>query len=206
MKMFLPGVVLGVSLMGSVAEAAVVRFEADGFDNQGNTVQSVEWKMPLSRFNPSLGNLISAELSIFGGSYSAVYGLGTVDGNTEVTTAFTFVSVDILGYGTYSSDTYTTTCTAPLGGVCYADAMASAAGFFRFFVHPDDLQLFAGVGTVDVTVSYLGLQSSVEVDVEYTYAPPTNPDPVAPVPLPATGGLLLAAAGGLALMRRRKAA
>jgi hypothetical protein len=126
-----------------------------------------------------------------------------LNGKTGVTTALTSVSADIGGYNSAAFGSGTAECTAPIGGECQVEAEAWAGEFFSSFVHPEDLGLFIGGGTVDVAIRYDGRWSTVNIFVEYTYYPPTNPDPVAPVPIPAAGGLILAAVGGLALLRRR---
>jgi hypothetical protein len=55
-----------------------------------------------------------------------------------------------------------------------------------------------GPGTLPVQVTFFDTGAVVNLSVTYTYD-----EAVAPVPLPAAGGLVLAGLGGLALLRRR---
>jgi hypothetical protein len=62
--MMLSALAVGVALMGSTAEAAVIAFSEYGSDFNVYREPSVTWHMPLPKFDPSLGNLGAVELVV----------------------------------------------------------------------------------------------------------------------------------------------
>lgn len=187
-----------VNLVGT-AEAATVYsyYESPSSLPNGGT------SFKMSKFDSRIGTLVSAYLHYEGEVIDRQSSFTLAPGSTATVTARAelLLTLGVLSFG--SGEINTQTCTAPdtnEGCYVYADAYAWLSNWSRPLAL--DPKLFSGRGFVDGEFSVIGNHSNgFGFFVEYNYEPT-----VATVPLPAGGGLLMVGLGGLAMLRRKRAA
>jgi len=191
MKTVLAGLALSATLMTGAAEAATVSFFGSSPFGEDFTI---------GRFDTALGTLTGVAIDLFAEAYhpvteSAGFG-GTVTVNSQSSIKMIFAGLEFS-----DSDSKKDSCTAPDDDLCVASATARAEIKIFGDVSPDfGLVSGDGPGTLPVEVTFFE-SGSVNLSVTYTYD-----EGVAPVPLPAAGGPMLAGLGGLALLRGRAGA
>jgi hypothetical protein len=189
MKTVLAGLALSATLMTGAAEAATVSFLGSSPFGEDFTI---------GRFDTGLGTLTGVVIDLFAEAYNPVTE-SAFDGDTVTVISQASIKVTFAGLEFSDSDSKTEACSAPESELCVASASARAEIKFIGDVFPDfALVSGGGPGTLPVQVTFFDTGAVVNLSVTYTYD-----EAVAPVPLPAAGGLVLAGLGGLALLRRR---
>lgn len=193
MKKSMAALALSAALMTGAAQAATVSFTAESPIGNDFTI---------GRFDTGLGTLTGVAIDLYAtasaidAKYNFLFSNLTFTASADIKVIFAG-----LEFSDHASEYASYFC-----GLCSVEVTATAIIDVSGEVYPD-FGLVSGVGPgtlpVDLTVSVAPFldYSYATLAVTYTYD-----EAVAPVPLPAAGGLMLAGLGGLALLRRRAGA
>ena len=194
MKKSTAALALSAALMTGAAQAATVSFTA--VSPRGND-------FTIGRFDTGLGTMTGVAIDLF--ATARAFDIEEGNGYFPVT-ASAYIDIKVMFAGLEFSDHASGSASYNCGFFCYVTAIAVATIDVSGDVYPD-FGLVSGVGPgtlpVDLTFSFDPWADSHYATLAVTY---TYDEPVAPVPLPAAGGLMLAGLGGLALLRRRTGA
>lgn len=171
--------------MGAAASASTIFYDGEIFSDGG-----------IPQFAASLGTLQSAAVTLVGDGAS---GGGILCPDDQYSAFYDVtLTVDLLGETLGSGNSFGFECTEE--GEIFEWVVPVSFTAPRFF-DGADLAPFIGTGLLSVpgTVGTGLSYGYVFYDVTYSFTQ------VAPVPLPASGGLLIAALGGAAALRRRRA-
>jgi hypothetical protein len=186
MRAMMFAIALGAAVPGGGAKAATVSFTGS---SNGSDIT-------LSPFDTSLGTLTGVEFAARASSDASDVEFAQY-GHIATATASASISVAFLGEFEFDSAFQTFTCTSTFIP-CNVIAIADASVFVRNFLDNQYFHLVSGPGPVIADFTFVGDVATANASIIYTYD-------VATVPLPATGGMLLAGLGALALRRRRAA-
>lgn len=177
---------LGAVPLTSAASAATLTFSGSGTGS-----------FNLGKFDAALGTLQSATFDYYGSATEADSAFSAGPGDTATASASASIKIVFAGLTFEDSGVDTQTCTSNVGE-CSVDAIADAIIVGSVSNPLLDLALLTGSGFALVEV-FGSPSAGADASITYTY------NPVAAVPLPAGGGLLIAGLGGLAALRRRRA-
>ncbi len=209
MKNSIAGLAFSAALIAGAAEGATITY----------TTTSTGEDFEFSAFDANLGTLTDVVFEIEGTVNYLEADLVWSDVPEELNptttraTAFASLEVSLIGHTFIAEATDSTWCTYPHHWMdCYdLDAVADLSVSVS---KPSLIPMVTAWSpwTLPVDVTFVG-EGAVTVSITYTYdekalTPDDNGsvDQIAPVPLPAAGGMLLAGLGGLSLLRRRRAA
>ncbi len=191
---------LGLATIAGAVQAKTISFYSSADANAPNGV--TKFKMP--KFDPRFGTLTSAYFYYEGEVIDRQSSFTLAPGSKATVIAHAELSITLGSLSFGSGEINSQTCTAPdTNEGCYVDADAYAwlSNLYRP-IAPLDPILFSGRGYVYGESYIIGNMSrGLSFQLDYNYEPF-----VSAVPLPAGGGLLMVGLGGLAMLRRKRAA
>lgn len=186
MRAMMFAIALGAAVPGGGAKAATVSFTGSSHGSD----------IVLSPFDTSLGTLTGVEFAARASSDASDEEFAQ-HGHIATATASASISVAFLREFEIDSAAQTFTCTSTFIP-CGVTAFAGASVFVLGVLGNQYFHLVSGPGPVIADFTFVGDLAEAHASITYTYD-------VATVPLPATGGMLLAGLGALVLRRRRAA-